>query len=235
MQEGSHPERREVRYPFPYNILINGKILVKGIDISIGGLYVHTGRAFDRGRIVDISIPDYNFMIKARIQHSQPSVGMGLKFLAVNESLKKKLRLLIQSIDANSGGLQLKSKPEVLLIDDNASGRRINRSKLNLEGFKVIDVGSGTEAIKAMSDHTPNVIVCDIHMEGMDGLKLLSLIRSTPKWSRIPVIMISSTASVDIIDKVFEAGADEFLAKSTTSPAKLAEHVRGILESSNKQ
>ena len=229
MELGSHPERIEVRYPFTGNILLNKQIMVKGIDVSMGGLYVYTGRSFARGMIVDVLVPDYNFIAKARVQHNQPGVGMGLKFLGMGEVLRNKLRLLIKSIDTGSIDLNTKTKPEVMLIDDNNSARRINKSKLSMEGFSVMETSSGIDAIKMMDERVPDLIVCDTQTEGIDGLKLLSVIRSTPALSKIPVIMLSAAASTDVIDKVYELGADEFMSKSTTSPAALAERVKGVL------
>ena len=228
---GRIEDRREVRYPFPHNLLINQKIMVKGIDISYGGLYVNTGRSFDVGRIVEVTIPNYKLTFKARVQHNQAGVGMGLKFLAMNDELKRKIKLLIQSLDMGTVP-QGKSRPEVLLVDDNESARRINKSKLNMEGFTVFEASGGVEAIKKLKEVTPDIIVLDINMSDMDGLKMLHLIRTTEKWARIPVVMFSSLASSELIGKAYEAGANEFLPKSTTSPAKLAMAVKTILDHS---
>jgi len=230
MDAGTHPDRIEVRLPFTGNILINGSMMVKGIDISLGGIYVYTGRSFDRGRIVDVTIPDFNFMAKARVQHNQPGVGMGLKFMALTSELKKKLKLLLRNLDTGTVDFSKKTKPEVLIIDHNQSTRRINKSKLSMEGFFVLEASDGSEALRTLRDRTPDVIVCDVMIEGMDGIKLLGMIRSTPEWKNIPVIMMSRASSADMIDRVYEAGADELLVKSTTTPAKLAEHVSGILQ-----
>jgi two-component system chemotaxis response regulator CheY len=234
MEAGSHPERDKTRYPFTGNILINGKIMVKGIDISMGGVYVYTGRSFGRGRIVDVTIPDFNFTVKARVQHDQPGVGSGLKFMGMGDELKNKLRLMLQSLDTSAADYSMKTKPEVLLIDQNQSSRRINKSKLSMEGFFVLEANDGAEALKKLRDRTPDVIVCDMKIEGIDGIKLLSMIRSTPEWSHVPVIMMSTDSSSEIVDRAYEAGASDLLVKGTTTPAKLAEHITGILEKNTR-
>lgn len=233
MGPDSHPDRIEVRYPFTANILVDAKVMVKGIDISMGGLYVYTGRVFPRGKIVDLSIPEYNFNIKARIQHSQAGVGMGLKFLASDVATKKKLLLLLRSLDS-FGDTAVPDhsrtvKPGVLLIDSNDSVRRINKSKLSMEGMTVYEASDAAGAINMLKEHDVNLIVCEHPLGGMDTFKLLGMIRSTTEWRAIPVIMLSAVSSSDMIDKVYEAGADEFLSKSTTSPAKLAERVKNII------
>ena len=234
MNMGSHPERHEVRYPFTRNILINGQIMVKGIDISMGGLYVYTGRSFNRGKVVDVTIPDYNLTIKCRIQHNQAGVGMGLKFMGLSDELKNRLRLMLQSLDTSSQDFSARSKPEILLIDHNQSSRRINKSKLSMEGFFVIEASDGAEALKKLRDRAPDVIVCDLNIQGLDGIKLLTMIKSTPEWSHVPVIMMSTDSSSALVDRVYDAGASDLLVKSTTTPAKLAEHIRGVLERTSR-
>lgn len=216
--------------PFTGNILIDGKIMVKGIDISMGGVYVYTGRSLGRGRIVDVHISEFKFTAKARVQHDQPGVGSGLKFMGLSDELKNRLRLMLQSLDTSRANYATKTKPEILLIDKNQSSRRINKSKLSMEGFFVLEASDGPEALKKLRDRVPDVIVSDLQIDGIDGFKLLSLIRSTPEWSHVPAIMMSMDSSVEIVDRAYEAGASELMVKSTTTPAKLAERITQVLE-----
>jgi len=234
MAMDSHPERHEVRLPFSGNILIDGKIMVKGIDISMGGVYVYTGRTLGRGRIVEIDIPDLKFAARARVQHDQPGVGSGLKFMGMTDEQKNRLRLLLQSMDTSTVNYASKTKPEILLVDPNQSARRINKSKMSMEGFFVVEAADGPEALKKLRDRVPDLIVTDLKIDGIDGIKLLTLIRSTPEWSHIPVIMMSTDSSSSIVDRAYEAGVSDLLVKGTTTPAKLAEHVSRIIEKNSR-
>jgi CheY-like chemotaxis protein len=62
----------------------------------------------------------------------------------------------------------------------------------------------------------------------MDGIKLLTILKETPDWMNVPVIVCSGKGTKDVIQKVIDAGADEFLNKMITSPAKLVEVAKAV-------
>ena len=126
--------------------------------------------------------------------------------------------------------MSMSEKKKVLIVDDNDMTRRINKSKLMLDGFTVLEAIDGVEAIKILETKVPDVIVLDLHMEKMDGFKVLALLKGSPRWKDIPVIVFSARVTPLEIERAMSAGADEFLVKMTTSPAKLSERVKGILK-----
>ena len=67
-------------------------------------------------------------------------------------------------------------------------------------------------------------------MEKMDGYKVLAFMRQSEKLKNIPVVVFSSKFSAEEQDRVYEAGATEFLPKITTSPNKLLEIIKNLLE-----
>jgi hypothetical protein len=75
-------KRTEKRVPFKEYVMINGALRAKAIDISEGGIYVHTGRSFKSGSTVYVSLV-LKFMeieARARVRFSHDGVGMGLRF-----------------------------------------------------------------------------------------------------------------------------------------------------------
>jgi CheY-like chemotaxis protein len=140
-------------------------------------------------------------------------VGVGLKFKNLDDRLREDLNKLIKSISAKAKGVDT-SKPTVLLVDDSDSTRRINKIKLTLDGFEVVDARDGVGAIKALDKaKTPDVVVIDMHVKEMDGLKVLSLLRRRDKWKGLPAIVFSSNPSLDLHKKFRDAGANEFLKR----------------------
>jgi PleD family two-component response regulator len=225
-------ERRiHKRVPFTVDILINNAIMVKGIDISIGGLYVHTGRSFRPGDIVDVTIPlnDQKITVRAEIQHNQEAVGMGIKFIGLTNMHRDMISSFIEQRSARTSKVKTE-KDSVLLIEDNDMLRRMHKSKLVLEGFQVIDVDDPMDAIKFLKTETPDLIILNLFIEKMDGFKVLAILRESPQWKDIPVIVFSAKGTQDVIDKVLDAGADEFLVKMMTSPAKLALSAKRVLK-----
>jgi CheY-like chemotaxis protein len=224
--------RTHKRTPFLKDILINNKILVKGIDISEGGLYVHTGRSFTPGNIVDVALPlkDITITVKANIQHNQSGVGMGLMFVFLTDEqkdiIKKHVEYLTSQISSDRSG-----KKTILFVEDSETSRRMYKSKLVSEGFHVVEVKNGYEAIAYLNTGKTDLVILDLHMEKIDGFKVLAMLKESEKWQNTPVIVFSSKSSQDIINKVIELGADMFLGKMMTSPTKLAEAVKSLLRS----
>jgi len=231
------------RVPFTADILVNGEIKVTAIDISEGGLFVHTGRADIPGKIVEVAIPfdDDIIKVRAKVQHSQAGIGMGLMFVNLDMAQKRAVRELIDSLQSGdrSPGEEAgqRGKKEVLLIDDNLSTQRIYKSRLVLEGFSVTAVSDGFEAIKILKTRQSptDIIVLDLYMDKIDGFKVLSVLKNTSELKHIPVVILSSINSTDIMKKAVEKGADKYLAKMNTSPATLAKTIAKILHHDSRK
>jgi CheY-like chemotaxis protein len=103
------------------------------------------------------------------------------------------------------------------------------KNGLYMEGFSVVEAADGLTALDVLKTTTPDLIVFDLDMEKMDGVKVLMILKASPKWKEVPVIVLSSHGTKELIDKVIAAGAAEFLSKMITSPLKLSETIRKIL------
>ncbi len=83
--------------------------------------------------------------------------------------------------------------------------------------------------MKYLAELSPDLIILDLYMKKMDGFKVLSILKLHPNWKEIPVIVCSAGGTQDVMQKVIDAGADEFLNKMVASPAKLVEVVKAVL------
>jgi CheY-like chemotaxis protein len=222
--------RREKRLPIKGNILVNGKMVFKCIDISEGGLYLYTGQSFKENEIVSVTLPFKGnpLTVKARVQHNQPGIGMGLQFIDLNDEQRAIIKKLVKKLTERSMRPKDQRK-KILLVEDNEMSRRIYKNKLLIEGFSIIEASDGMEAIRLLKEISPDLIVLDLYTGKMDGFKVLSILKINPKWEDIPVVVFSERGTPDVIDEIIKAGADEFLSKMLTSPSKLAETVKAIL------
>lgn len=102
------------------------------------------------------------------------------------------------------------SNLKILLVDDDPNIRRLVELYLKKEGFEVVTVARGDEAVRAYKSASPNLILLDIMLPGMDGWQVCREIR---KESNVPIIML--TAKDETFDKVLglELGADDYVAK----------------------
>jgi pilus assembly protein CpaE len=113
---------------------------------------------------------------------------------------------------------------KVFLVDDDEMLRKMTASLLARQGFDVIPVEDGPNTLENLKIISPDIILLDVMMPGMDGFTVCREIRSNHATAHIPIIMLTALDSVENKVKGFEAGADDYLAK----PCDTAELVARI-------
>ncbi|MCC7305654.1 MAG: PleD family two-component system response regulator [Alphaproteobacteria bacterium] len=116
----------------------------------------------------------------------------------------------------------------VLVVDDILPNVKLLEAKLTSEYYDVLTATNGPEALKKVAAESPDLILLDVMMPGMDGFEVCTRIKQDPKFAHIPVVMI--TALTDTQDKVrgLESGADDFLSKPINDMALMA-RVRSLV------
>ncbi|MHB1414035.1 MAG: response regulator [Chloroflexota bacterium] len=106
----------------------------------------------------------------------------------------------------------MNGKRPILVVDDDISIRQLVQMLIEDElGVPTVGAGDGREALRAISELTPILVVLDIMMPGVDGLHVLRQMKSQPATRGIPVIAISAVSSLRL--KMADIGCDEYLAK----------------------
>ena len=106
------------------------------------------------------------------------------------------------------------SKPKVLVADDEENVRLDLRLRLAREGFEVVTVETAHDALEVLKADSPDVVLCDLLMPGLDGLGFLTQQRALgPPAARIPAILMSAHADVETALKAVELGAVDYLPK----------------------
>jgi OmpR family response regulator RpaB len=101
-------------------------------------------------------------------------------------------------------------KEKVLVVDDEASIRRILETRLSMIGYHVVTASNGEEALLSFKEESPNLVILDVMMPKLDGYGVCQEIR---KESDVPIIML--TALGDLADRItgLELGADDYVIK----------------------
>lgn len=116
----------------------------------------------------------------------------------------------------------------VLVVDDILPNVKLLEAKLASEYYEVITATSGPEALEKVEKDSPDIVLLDVMMPGMDGFEVCKEIKSNTNYAHIPVVMV--TALTDAADRVrgLEAGADDFLSKPLNDTALMA-RVRSLV------
>lgn len=108
----------------------------------------------------------------------------------------------------------LPPRPRVLLVDDDEVNLLLTAAALRERGFEVTEAASGSEALGLLSARTPDVVVLDALMPELDGFETCSLLRATPGFESLPVLMLTGLDDEASINRAYQAGATDFFVKS---------------------
>jgi two-component system OmpR family response regulator len=116
----------------------------------------------------------------------------------------------------------------VLLVEDDPSILTVARMSLELVGgLEVRACSSGQEALDAVSEFRPQLVLLDVMMPGMDGPTVLARLRANQDTAALPVIFLTAKVLAEEIERLRALGALDILAKPF-DPMKLAEQVRAV-------
>lgn len=110
---------------------------------------------------------------------------------------------------------------KVMVIDDSSTIRRSAEIFLSQVGCQVLLAEDGFDALAKINDHNPDIIFCDILMPRLDGYQTCALIKKSPRFSSIPVIMLSSKDGLFDRARGRMVGSDEYLTKPFTKDTLL--------------
>jgi CheY-like chemotaxis protein len=105
------------------------------------------------------------------------------------------------------------SREAVLVVDDNATNLKLVRVLLSAEGYDVRAATDANEAIRALEDFNPKLILMDIQLPGMDGLTLTRRIKSDPRHASVIVVALTAYAMKGDEERILSAGCDGYVSK----------------------
>lgn len=118
---------------------------------------------------------------------------------------------------------------KILVVDDEVAISKLLQSLLKREGYEVCVAYDGLEALQAVSDHHPNLILLDVMMPNLDGFGTLKRLKENPDTADIPVVMLTARADDTSVVHGWDSGADSYLTKPF-NPLELISFVRRILD-----
>lgn len=122
----------------------------------------------------------------------------------------------------------------VLVVDDEKDLVELVKYHLEKEGLKCLEARDGETALQLAKERTPDLMVLDLMLPGVDGLEVCRKLRKDPKTSSIAIIML--TAKAEEVDRIvgLEMGADDYMVKPF-SPRELVARVKAVLRRGQAQ
>ncbi len=102
------------------------------------------------------------------------------------------------------------SGPLVLIVEDEPQMVRFLRGSLSTHGYRLVETGTGTDALAQAAARSPDVILLDLGLPDLDGLEVTRRLR---EWTTVPIIVISARGQDDDKISALDAGADDYLTK----------------------
>jgi two-component system alkaline phosphatase synthesis response regulator PhoP len=101
----------------------------------------------------------------------------------------------------------------ILLVDDNDQNIELLEAYLEELGCEIRKASDGLQAMSAVDERRPDIVLLDVMMPRMSGFQVCSKLKSNPATRQIPIIMVTALNEVADVERAVEVGADDFLTK----------------------
>jgi two-component system chemotaxis response regulator CheY len=118
---------------------------------------------------------------------------------------------------------------KILIVEDSRSMRRIVRSALESDGYQVAESEDGRQALNALREVAPHLIITDVNMPEVDGISLVREIRRLPSFRFTPVLILTTESGEDMKENGRAAGATGWIVKPF-DPDQLRQVVAHVLK-----
>ncbi|MBW1682206.1 MAG: response regulator [Deltaproteobacteria bacterium] len=111
----------------------------------------------------------------------------------------------------SSGGVKVAKA--VLIVEDDLQNRQLVKDLLNIKGYDTIEATNGEEGIAIAKAEKPDLILMDIQMPVMDGIRALEILKGDPETREIPVVAVTAYAMKEDRQKYLDARFDDYVSK----------------------
>ena len=116
----------------------------------------------------------------------------------------------------------------VMLIEDDQFLSSLMKARLEKEGFATLQEFDGEEAVQALKQERPDIVILDLIMPKVSGFEVLQTISITPQLANVPVVILSNLAQDSDIEKARQLGAKEYFVKVKVSIDDLVGRIKSL-------
>lgn len=122
----------------------------------------------------------------------------------------------------------------ILVVDDDQRTLKLVGLILDREGYDVTAVQSGAEGLEKARAQSPDLVILDVMMPGLNGYEVAHQLRSDPLTADVPILMLTGRAQLEDRMIGLESGADDYVTKPVR-PRKLVSRVESLLDLASHQ
>jgi two-component system alkaline phosphatase synthesis response regulator PhoP len=123
---------------------------------------------------------------------------------------------------------EMTMEKKILVIEDDPATSRLVDYSLRHEGYQVITASNGLEGVRKALSESPDLVILDVMLPGMDGFEICHRLRSEPTTAHLPILMFSAKAQEIDKETGIKVGADDYLTKPA-APAEIVSRVEKLL------
>ena len=129
-----------------------------------------------------------------------------------------------------------KDNPTILVVEDETLLLQAITKKLKLSQMDVLSCASGKQALDYLEsiEELPDVVWLDYYLKDMNGLAFMQKLKENPKWSNIPVLVVSNSASPEKVHNMLGLGAKKYILKAEYRLDEIITMVREFIDESAK-
>jgi adenylate cyclase len=116
----------------------------------------------------------------------------------------------------------MRTPPRVLIVDDNPANVDILRARLAANGYEILTASDGEQALDAVRQHLPDLVLLDVMMPKLDGIEVCRRLRADASIPFVPIILVTAKSEPKDVVAALEAGGDEYLTKPVDQAALVA-------------
>ncbi|QWV94186.1 response regulator [Geomonas oryzisoli] len=117
----------------------------------------------------------------------------------------------------------------VLIVEDSPTMRQLIAFALKrIRGVRIVEANDGVDGLKKLSSERFDLILTDINMPIMDGLKLVSLVRNDANYKAIPIVVITTEGAQEDRERALALGANDYITKPI-QPTKILDVAKALL------
>jgi DNA-binding response OmpR family regulator len=120
--------------------------------------------------------------------------------------------------------------PKILIVEDDKFLRDLLSKKLQDENLTIVAAVDGEEGVKKAEEETPDLMLLDLILPGMNGFDVLKKIKENSKTSEIPVIVLSNLGQKEDVERALSLGAKDYLIKANFTLEEIFDKIKKYIQ-----